>query len=357
MKIDGVNLLPGGAEYPLDQWYVIAFSDEVTEKPIQREIDGVPVALYRTQSGEPVALFDRCPHRGMPLSQGTLVGENLQCLYHGLEFNKAGACALVPSGGAPPSKMAVRSYPLHEVWKWIWIWPGDPAKADPALIPDHEEIGLTKEGFYSYAGLHLPVDANYLLPFENLVDATHISFLHHGLIDIGNVATHPFEMSSEGPKVRMTRRFENDTVPPMLQNAFQLRSPHVNRTLELTGWAPNLCVVRTHFEEIDYPGEFKDNRIIVALTPASKTKTHQFAVIAQTYVREYMEGFEDLRHLLMEDVVAIEEIQRMFDRLPEDQLPEVSVRADEGGIRTRRIIAQQIRSEREGAVVRDLASA
>ena len=88
----------------LDAWYVLAWSHEVASTPIQRTLYDQPIALFRSSSGEVGALVDRCPHRGVPLSGGKVVGERLQCPYHGWEFNGEGKCVNIPSigYGTPP---------------------------------------------------------------------------------------------------------------------------------------------------------------------------------------------------------------------------------------------------------------
>ena len=147
-----IRLIAGEAQAPRDQWYVIAFSSEVGRKPLARMITGDPVLLYRREDGTPVALFDRCPHRGMRLSNGgKLIDDAVQCNYHGLEFGPDGMCRKIPSGGPISNQMRVRSYPVVEVWNWIWIWPGDPAKADPERIPDHHALGLTDPSLHAYS--------------------------------------------------------------------------------------------------------------------------------------------------------------------------------------------------------------
>jgi vanillate O-demethylase monooxygenase subunit len=347
MMIGNVNMTAGAAEYPINQWYVIALSQEVGSELLRRECLGEPVVLYRTGGGKPVALFDRCPHRGMPLSQGRLIGDHLQCGYHGIEFDADGKCTKVPSGGAAPAAMCVRQYPLVERWQWLWIWMGDPQLADPVLIPDHNELKLTAEGWHSDAGLHLELKANYLLPFENLVDATHITFLHHGLIDTGNVASVPMRTETTGNIVRTTREFTNEPLPEMLRHAFGLRGERVNRTLELTSFVPNLCLIRNSFVELDIPDpKAQTNQLIVAVTPANRRQTHQFGVFANSFPGKHPNRWNDLRNLLSEDIVAIEQIQATFDQCGESRCPEISVRADKPGIETRRMIAAMIEQER-----------
>lgn len=350
MMIDGIDMLPGRAEYPRNQWYVAAFGFEVTEKPLHRMLFGDPVVLYRTPDGTPVALFDRCPHRGMRLSNGgTVIGDDIQCNYHGIRFNPEGRACLIPSGGAPTSAMSVRRYPLVEISGWIWAWAGDPAKADPALLPDHEEMGVTAPGFHSYFGLCLPGESNYLYSLENLVDATHITFLHHGMIDAGNVASYPYRCTQQGTKVRMEREFSDEPVPPMIKLAMQIKGDRVDRVLDLWSYAPHAVVVRQTFADTSDPSmEPRDARIVFGITPAGPKSCYQFAVVVQNYPSVRAESLlDDFRRLLMEDVVALNDIQQLFDQLEPDRVPEVSVRADEGAIRTRRLIAAQIRAERE----------
>src|SRR5277367_1679366 len=169
-----ICMLPGTAEYPRDQWYVIAYSHEVTRDLLKRECLGDPILLYRTEAGRPVALFDRCPHRGMPLSKGRLLGDRLQCGYHGFEYDTEGRCVVVPSQPVAPTIMCARSYPIVEKWQWLWIWMGDPERADPGLIPDHMAAGLDNPDLYREPYFMMEIRANYLLMYENLIDATHV---------------------------------------------------------------------------------------------------------------------------------------------------------------------------------------
>jgi phenylpropionate dioxygenase-like ring-hydroxylating dioxygenase large terminal subunit len=344
-------LLPGMAKYVRNQWYVIAYSREIGRELLQRDSLGDPVVLFRTEGGSPVALFDRCPHRGMPLFKGKLIGDSLQCGYHGIEFGTNGRSVKVPSGGSAPASLCVRSYPLLERAGWLWIWMGDPALADPAKLPNHEDIGLEGGGWYPDPGIHLGLKANYLLPLENLADATHITYLHHGLIDTGNVASMPYRLEITGTTVKVYRDFVNEPMPPMLAKVFHLRGERVTRTLELSTYVPNLVVIRNSFSEVDVPDpQRRINTLLVAVTPGGPTYTHEFSAFGNNYPQQHPNRFDDLKNLLMEDVVAIEEIQAMFDRLGPERCPELSVKADEPAIRVRRIIAEMLQQEHPVAI-------
>lgn len=353
MHGEEINLLPGCADYPLNQWYVVAWSNEVeTGKSIARECCDVPLAIYRSTEGKAHAVFNRCPHRGMLLTSATgrVEGDTLRCGYHGIRFASDGRCVEVPSGGPCPSKMALRTYPLVEQWQWLWVWMGDPAQADPSLIPDHEALGLENSLMFSEPGIRLSVNANYLMPLENLVDATHITYLHHGLIDSGNVASTPFETRVEGRAVSNIRRFENEVLPQMLCASMGLKGNRVNRTLTLTAFSNNLVEIRQDFIEVDRADSPPSRmNLIVAVTPVRRIATDYFALFAATFENTHPGRFDDLRRLLMEDVVVLEEIQQLFERLDRNKLPEVSVKSDEPCIRTRRILSDMIRRERQAA--------
>src|ERR1051325_10382173 len=142
-----------------NNWYVAAWDHEVTRGLKRRIILDEPVVLFRTDSGKPVALEDRCCHRQAPLSMGKLIGNVVQCPYHGLQFDPSGKCVKVPSQEKIPPSAKVRAYPLVEKNHWIWIWAGDPAKADPALIEDFHWLDDPAWGF---VGGYLLVDGDSL---------------------------------------------------------------------------------------------------------------------------------------------------------------------------------------------------
>jgi len=96
-------------------WYVGAWADELAPGTLLgRTILGEPVLFYRSAAGEPGALEDRCCHRGLPLHHGQVIGENVQCGYHGLVYDKTGACIKVPGQERIPRGAKGKSYPVVE---------------------------------------------------------------------------------------------------------------------------------------------------------------------------------------------------------------------------------------------------
>lgn len=183
-------------------WYVVAWDHEIGRDMLRRIVMNEPVVLYRREDGRPVALEDRCCHRQAPLSMGKLVGDIVKCPYHGLEFDPTGACVRVPSQERIPPSAKVRSYPVVERNHWLWLWMGDPAKADPALIEDFHWLDDPQWG---YGGSYLHVEANYLLLVENLLDTTHLPFLHPTSLGTDAFAKSEFEVSREGDRITVAR--------------------------------------------------------------------------------------------------------------------------------------------------------
>jgi nitrite reductase/ring-hydroxylating ferredoxin subunit/ferredoxin len=117
-------------------WYAAAVAGDVGRKPLARIVCGTPVVLYRTESGQPVALHDLCSHRRAPLSLGRTVGDSIECPYHGLVFNPAGHCTFIPSQDTIPAQAHIRAFPVQDRHGFLWIWMGAPENADTAKIPD-----------------------------------------------------------------------------------------------------------------------------------------------------------------------------------------------------------------------------
>lgn len=157
-------------------WYVVAWAHELEAGGIlARTVIDQPLALYRTDDGAIVAFEDRCCHRFAPLSLGRLEGDDLRCMYHGLKFAPDGRCIEIPGQARIPQSACVRRYPTAVVGSWVWAWMGDAEAADPTAIPPSlaldDPAWRLKSGQIDYA-------AHYLLIDDNLLDLSHLSFVH-----------------------------------------------------------------------------------------------------------------------------------------------------------------------------------
>lgn len=169
------------SEFIWNAWHVGALSSEVgADALFARRLLDRPVLFYRRRDGgAPVAMLDRCPHRFAYLSKGRRVGDDVECLYHGLRFGPDGRCTRSPYQEAPPPGAAVETYPVVERHRMLWIWMGDPALADPATIPDHSHNDVDEMRPLLW---HVKFDGNWQLGNDNLMELTHLFFLHTSTI-------------------------------------------------------------------------------------------------------------------------------------------------------------------------------
>lgn len=161
-------------------WYVAAWSYEIPEdRMLPRIITQVPLLFWRNQSGEVVALVDRCCHRAAPLSKGRREGDRIRCMYHGLLFDSTGQCVEIPSQDFIPPAARIQAFPVVERFNWVWIWMGDPTLADPALIPDTHYL---QDPAWRGTPGYMHYEANYLLVTDNLLDFSHLPFVHESTL-------------------------------------------------------------------------------------------------------------------------------------------------------------------------------
>ena len=195
-------------------WYVGAWDYEVGRKMLRRTILNEPVVLYRRQDGVPVALEDRCIHRNAPLSEGQLLGDNVQCPYHGLQFDETGNVVCIPSQTKIPKEAKIKKYPVIERYHWVWVWMGPPELADPQLIESFHWMDSPGWGF---GGDRFYLEANYQLLVDNLLDTTHLTFVHPTTLGTDDFAGSECNTTKEGKKVIVTRWLMDKTPAPFHQ--------------------------------------------------------------------------------------------------------------------------------------------
>ncbi|MEI7949539.1 MAG: aromatic ring-hydroxylating dioxygenase subunit alpha [Gammaproteobacteria bacterium] len=190
-----------GSHVPLLRhcWYVAAWSHEVPVGKLHGlTIIGQPVLIYRKHDGRLAAMADQCCHRHAPLSRGRLEGDDVRCLYHGLKYDSTGRCIEIPGQDDIPERFCVRTYEVQEADGWIWVWMGEQASADHALIPS--TTGPDDPRYHMRSG-HLDYQANYLLVNDNLTDFSHIAFVHENSFARGTKDTAVLQ-----PRVQLLER-------------------------------------------------------------------------------------------------------------------------------------------------------
>ena len=191
-------------------WYVASWAHDLTTEPQAETILSENVVLWRGEDGKVRAAENVCPHRFLPLSQGRVQGNELQCGYHGLTFDGDGVCVDAPTQDAPPANCRIRSYPVHENMGMVWIWMGDPALADTADIYDLPEYH--QDGWGVGFGDALEVEANYLLLCDNLCDPTHVNYVHPTTLGNRDGINAPIT-HSDTPWGVVTERFTPNATP------------------------------------------------------------------------------------------------------------------------------------------------
>ena len=310
-------------------WYVAAFAEELSSKPIARTLLNEPVVLFRQANGLPAALEDRCCHRGLPLAHGKLVPEGIQCGYHGLVFNAQGLCVRVPGQDTVPRAACVASYPVVERDALVWIW---------------------------------LVAASYGLLVDNLLDLTHVGYVHGSTIGGQPDAHSNAEMktSRTDNSVSVVRWLRNSLPPPTYVLAADFKG-RVDRWIEI-GFKPGLITINAGAKDAG-TGAYEGNReggfslrSLHAVTPETESTTHYFWTIAHR-VRAGMPELTE--RVYLEIVAAFAEdkiiIESQFARLQQRPLPPlIDIKSDAPAIQARRIIA--IRMERERRVVSEASA-
>lgn len=165
-------------------WYCAGWAYELEEDGhYARKLLGESVLVMRKVDGSIAAIGNACPHRFAPLSKGKRTGDVFACPYHGLAFDSEGVCVLNPNeegSGKPgtiPKSAKVKPYPLIERYGALWIWMGDIEKADDSLIPDFS-MASERKGWAVIRGMSFLKNANYQMVVDNLMDRTHVQYLH-----------------------------------------------------------------------------------------------------------------------------------------------------------------------------------
>ena len=327
-------------------WYVAAQASDLGRELTQRWITGEPVVLFRNLAGQPVALEDRCPHRRASLSKGTLIGDTVQCGYHGMTFDCSGTCVRIPGQEQIPAALKARAYPVVQKWHWIWIWMGDAALADEALIPD---LRYNDTPGWTVTGGMLVVKANYQLLTDNLLDLTHETFVHTKTIGNAAVAETPMEVKVVGNEVHV-QRVMRDTPPPPLFKRVRNLTGHIDRWQIIRFQPP--CSVS--IDARGYPAGSEDLEqglrwfSINSITPVDARTSHYYWTITRCFALDDQEVTELIHKQIlatfMEDVEVLEAQQRLIDT-DTRQVAEVSVKADFGSVAARRIVQRLIEQE------------
>ena len=343
----------GWVMYLQNSWYVAAWDHELSDVPLARRLFDRPVVLYRRVDGSPVALEDRCCHRNLPLSMGRIIGDNIQCGYHGLTFEPGGQCIEVPGQSTIPPRAVVQSYPVVERHRWIWIWPGDPARADPGLIPD---LFWNDGPEWTIAGDYHHVDGDYRLMIDVQLDATHVTYVHPDTLGSNAIQATPPEVQRDGGRVHINRWLIGVEPPPIWAVAGDFTGL-VDRWILSTYEPPTGCLfdIGAAIAGTGAPKGDRSqgitNRTSHFVTPETERSCHYFWVFARNYRINDEELSARMKpgihQTFREDVEVVEAQQRGVVNPAKPGL--VDVNADITTIQARRLLDSLIAAEAKAA--------
>jgi len=311
-------------------WYVAAWVSEIQQAPLARTFLGEPVVLFRRASGTVAALEDRCCHRGLPLSLGEVRGETIVCGYHGISYEGDGKCAAIPGQSHVSARMRIRSYAVVERDELVWIWMGDLEAAQKTPLPPAQWMldGFGWATSYDY----FSVNSSYVFLHENLVDLSHLTFLHANTFGTPDYAGAPFETEITDDAIVVRRTVQPTRLPPIYAIPLGMQNVDAARIVTSTFLTPGLSVSAVVLRNLEQPVESHvDHHIRTAqlLTPCDRRTVHYHFIVARDFaIGDYSVSdfiLEGIKAAFVEDVFALESITRVRAEDPDIDFKEKSI--------------------------------
>ena len=256
-----------------NQWYVVLESNEVPAgKPIGLTRLGEKLVFWRDERGKVSCLRDFCPHRGVALSHGKVLGDHLQCPFHGFEYDSSGQATFIPANGrnAPaPRQILAFGYPIFEANGFIYLWWGETRDE----LPKPRFFDNLGDDF-TYGSARDPWKTHYSRVIENQLDVAHLPFVHYNTIgrDGRTLVDGPLLEWQDSDKffVYAFNRLDDGTPP---HKASELSS--AGRIFHLEFIFPNL-----------WQNYISENvRIVAAFTPVDDENTILYLRFYQNFMR------------------------------------------------------------------------
>ena len=308
-------------------WHAVATSEEVgvDGRPAQIWLLGRPWCLARTERGGLKAWADRCPHRLAPLSAGRIVGERIQCGYHGWTFDSDGRCVDIPAvDHAPPARAKVAvPWGLEERYGLVWMAPEEPLAArfelpewdDPCFTTGHSEVVRTAAG------------AAQLV--DNFLDAAHFPYVHaasFGVAEAARVVDGGVERNG----------WEVETI---YETWYRERGSVERQILTKTGQAS--LTVRL---ELRFPETGLVIAILFSCTPEREGTSRVYKLLARNDISgdpaRLAAFINEEDRILREDLAILEKYDHSW--LPLDRTVELHTRADRLSLAWREVMSDMV---------------
>lgn len=337
-------------------WYVGLWASELPAGALVPQlILKEPVVFFRKEDGSPAAILDRCSHRFAPLSMGRLVeGDRVQCPYHGLEFGADGQCVNNPH---PPCTIPVAahlpSFPVMERHSMIWIWMGE-KEADPSLIPDYSCLDQADPKHVTDPG-YLNIKANYELIVNNLLDLSHVVYVHDGILGSPGIVQSDIKVETTDDVVTVSR-FAKDVEQPGM---FKMLAPEGydrgDSFTSISWYAPSNLFLETGTCKTGQAKHTGTGYLAIhLLTPETERTTHyRFSAVRWNVMTQGDDNNEKIRQKIYElrnfafaeqDGPVVEAQQRRLD-LAGGSLAPVLLAIDAGPARAKRVLDSMLALE------------
>src|SRR4051812_3935027 len=350
--------------YLKNAWYVACTPDEIAGKPLGRTLCGDRIVLFHAEGGNVSALEDFCPHRGAPLSLGTVRDDGrIVCGYHGLVMGGDGKCVGMPGQRVRPT---IKSYPALERNGFIWVWPGEKSLADPSKL---HHLPWAQSPEWAYGGGLFHVNCDYRLMIDNLMDLTHETYVHATSIGQKEIDETPTRTVTEGDTVVTSRHMEGVMPPPFWRVA--LRGNNLADDVPVDRWQicrftpPSHVLIEVGVAHAGNGGyhadaKYKASSIVVDfITPETETSIWYFWGMARNFNPHDKALTANIREgqgkIFSEDLQMLESQQRNLLANPGRRL--LSLNIDSGGVQARRVIDRMLAQERAPAAAAEPAVA
>lgn len=329
-----------------NSWYIAGWAEQLQgQQMLAVRLLNQAIVLFRDAGGRAQALEDRCPHRGVPLSMGSVQGDAIQCIYHGLRFNGQGVCTHNPHIPGSPERLRNRSYPVIERYGALWVWTGAPEQADEQLIPNYDIFTPQGSDYHVVYG-YMHVKAHVQLIVDNLLDLSHAEYLHANTVGTpGSSQTVQSRVSATDRSVTVHRKVFN-LPPSAVFKPVWHATERIDQMSDMTWHAGSSLFLNLGIMppggELEQGFHFPSAHL---LAPESDRSTHYFYAIARNFAQDSEELDQKIKATFQlafceEDRPVIEALQTMLDSSNDNFKPVDFTPGDGAATRVRRILQQ-----------------
>jgi phenylpropionate dioxygenase-like ring-hydroxylating dioxygenase large terminal subunit len=278
-------------------WYVVSETEEIDKNPKKVTVWGKDYVIWKTNDNKYIALQDVCSHRGVELSRGCIINDEIQCPYHGYHFSKTGNLTKVPGMNFQPSeKYNVHRFSLVNKNGWLYL----NTYPVPWNITDNQMDTLNSKIFIepeandpnmSVVLLNKEFNTYGRIVSENSLDIMHIGYVH----TFGN-KERPAPIYEDPPKMIENFHYKTSYLyhsgkESMVKKIFNIDKINVENEFVL----PHSTIARVKF------GDGFINTVITTACPINETSTRLFVKSYRNFLNGYF--YNKIFKKLMEDTL------------------------------------------------------